>query len=351
LVDLARFLRNLLNEFAGEAFSQVSKDIGRLIMVMSKVLYRALNFVLSVVLVGILSQSQVLAMGMDWGDGGDGDDTSCTPDATLVITPGPIGSPVRITALDAQNFLIADYSRNWIYKVGLDGVPAKLFETNGSPLSVVFQPGNKSLYYVGNDRDKTIDIYRVKKGNLKLKDKLSYGPEGVQALDLAYDTSLQQLFVVDGLAREIKVLLGDGSLVRSFGGDMVLANPKGIAVDAEKDEVFVSDYGDPAVGIPASIKVFNLSGALVSTITGNFSRPQGLSLTDSKLFVADNMLAQILEFDRATNEMTTSYGCLGSSEGHMLLPLDVALDAAGLNLYVADNRNMRVTVLPLTESQ
>jgi DNA-binding beta-propeller fold protein YncE len=132
---------------------------------------------------------------------------------------------------------------------------------------------------------------------------------------------------------------------------MVLADPKGIAVDAVKGEVFVSDYGDPAVGISASIKVFDLSGALVRTITGNFSRPQGLALTDSKLFVADNMLAQILEFDRTTDEMTTSYGCLGSSEGHMLLPLDVALDAEGLNLYVADNRNMRVTVLPLTESQ
>jgi hypothetical protein len=55
-------------------------------MVMPKVLYRTLNSVLFVVLVGILSQSQVLAMGMDWGDTGGGDDTSCTPDATLVIT-------------------------------------------------------------------------------------------------------------------------------------------------------------------------------------------------------------------------------------------------------------------------
>ena len=320
-------------------------------MIKPNALYRALNFVLLVVLVWILSLSQVVAGGLDWGGGDSGGDASCTPDASLVIMPGPIGSPVRIATFDAQNFLIADYSRNWIYKVGLDGVPVRFFETEGSPLSITVRPGRRAFYYVGNDKDKTIDIYESRRSQLKLKKKVFLGRDGIQALDMVYDTRLRQLFVVDGLAREIKVLLRSGRPVRSFGGDMVLSSPKGVAVDAVSGEVFVSDYGDPAVGIPASIKVFNLSGGLDRTITGNFSRPQGLWLTDSKLFVADNMLAQILEFDRATNDMIASYGCLGSSEGHLLLPMDVALDDAGLNLYVADNRNMRVTVLPLTESQ
>ncbi|GEM_PF-2367006 len=313
-------------------------------------LYPLFRRVLLVVLLCLLSQSQVIAgMGLDFNFGGA--DSSCTPDTPLVITPGPIASPVRITVLDAQSFLIADYARNWIYRVGLDGVPVRFFETDGSPLSVTFRPSRRITYYVGNDKDKTIDIYKSKRGELILRKKLFSKHGGVQALDMVYDARLRQLFVVDGLAREIKVLRRNGRLLKSFGGNMVLADPKGIAVDAVKGEVFVSDYGDSTVGIPASIKVFNLSGDLKRTITGNFSRPQGLWLTDSKIFVADNMLAQILEFDRDTDEMTTSYGCLGSSDGHLLLPMDVALDAAGLNLYVADNRNMRVTVLPLTESQ
>ncbi len=321
-------------------------------MIKPKGLSCKLNFVLLLVLVWMLTQSQVVAGGLDWGGGGDsGGDASCTPDATLVIQPGPIGSPVRIAALDAQNFLVADYSRNWIYKIGLDGVPARFFETDGNPLSIAFQPGRENIYYIGNDKDKTIDVYRLKRGKVTLRKKLFRKRERIQALDMVYDTSLNQLFVVDGLAKEVKVLLRGGRLVRSFGGDMVLSSPKGIAVDAASGEVFVSDYGDPAIGIPASIKVFNLSGGLDRTITGDFSRPQGILLTNSKLFVADNMLAQILGFDRETNEVTASYGCLGSSEGHLLLPMDVALDDAGLNLYVADNRNMRVTVLPLAESQ
>ena len=46
--------------------------------------------------------------------------------------------------------------------------------------------------------------------------------------------------------------------------------------------------------------------------------------------------------------MTATYGCLGSSTGHLMLPMDVTFDSTQNNLYVADNRNMRITILPLT---
>jgi DNA-binding beta-propeller fold protein YncE len=264
---------------------------------------------------------------------------------------------VRIAAFDAHTYLVADYTRKKLSWFGPSETLSPFIETLGKPLSIAINASFKkngklkeAYYFIGNDDARTIDVYYEKNDQFYLTGQYPVGDDGIQALDMVFDQVQNQLFVVDGLALEVKVLQPDGQLVRSFGAG-VLSDPKGIAIDTAAGEIYVSDYGDPAVGIPASIKVFNLSDALVRTITGNFSRPQGLSLTDSKLFVADNMLAQILEFDRATNEMTTSYGCLGSSEGHMLLPLDVALDAAGLNLYVADNRNMRVTVLPLTESQ
>ena len=164
--------------------------------------------------------------------------------------------------------------------------------------------------------------------------------------------------MVDGLSREIKVLQSDGQLVRSFGIG-VLMHPKGIAIDAAAGKVYVSDYGDQVtgdtsgngLGLSASIKVFDLTGSQVALISGEglFSRPQGLALSNGKLYLADNMLAQILEFDRATGTKTASFGCKGSSEGHLLLPMDVALDDAEQNLYVADNRNARVTVIPLAQ--
>jgi DNA-binding beta-propeller fold protein YncE len=301
-----------------------------------------------VVLLCLLNPIPVFAVGLDFGGGSSGgDDSVCSPDTNLVITPGPIASPVRITAFDSETFLVADYTRDWVYKVGLDGNPVRFFATAGHPLSIAVRPGRRTVLYVGNDSTKTLDLYTLRRGKLRFKKQL-FRREGIQALDMVFDPSLSQLFIVDGLAREIKVLDRRGRLKRSFGGEMVLASPKGIAVDATSGEVFVSDYGDPAVGIPASIKVFDLSGNLNRSITGNFSRPQGVSLTQDKLFVADNVLAQILEFDRDSGVKVGSYGCQGSSEGHLLLPMDVALGPQGLQLYVADNRNMRVTTLPLS---
>jgi hypothetical protein len=308
------------------------------------------------------------AGGLSWGDFGGNDTTesSCAPDKPLVITPGPLGSPLRIARLDTQTSVVADYTRNIIYKVDLAGSASPFIKTSGKPLSIAVateaQKQNKrgkvkrnkqvkATYFVGNEDTLSIDAYRVKGDKITLLDRHFTSDDGIQALDMAVAAKLQQLFVVDGVSRSIKVLNYRGTVLRSFGGDSVLSSPKGIAVDVVSGEIFVSDYGDSRVGIPASIKVFDLSGRLRTTITGSFSRPQGLALTNDKLFVADNMLSQILEFDRSTKQTTKSYACQGSSEGHLLLPMDVAVDGEGLNLYVADNRNMRITVLPLSEGK
>ena len=316
----------------------------------------------------LVSSVSVYAGGLSWGDFGGSDTTesSCSPDKPLVITPGALGSPVRIIRVDSQTSLVADYIRKTIYKVDQDGVVSPFIKTEGKPLSIATEqevqkvnkqgkakknPQDKSLYYIGNEDSLSVDVYRIKNDNAKLVKRHFVGEHGIQALDMVFVEELGQLFVVDGISRSIKVLLRDGQLLRSFGGDNVLSSPKGIAFDVSTGEVFVSDYGDSRVGIPASIKVFDLAGGLRKTITGSFSRPQGLTLTSDKLFVADNMLAQILEFDRSTNLVTKSYSCQGSSEGHLLLPMDVVVDGDELNLYVADNRNMRITVLPLNDGQ
>lgn len=308
---------------------------------------------------------RVFSMRMNFGGfGGFGggtttEEASCTPDSPLVILPGAIGSPVRIVALDAQTHLAVDYSKKIIYKIDPEAAPTLFFKTEGKPLSVAvnysfFKNGKRAgevkqvNYFVGNDDNRSIDVYSAKKNGLKLVDQYLLGAHGVQALDMVFSRELGQLFVVDGLTREVKVLWPDGQLVGTLGGEGVLSAPKGIAVDAAAQEVFVSDYGDSRVGIPASIKVFNLSNGAVRSISGNFARPQGLALSSDKLFVTDNMLAQILEFDRTDGSMTSTYGCLGSSAGHLMLPMDVALDSTYSNLYVADNRNMRITILPLT---
>lgn len=301
------------------------------------------------------------SMGLDWGGGDEGsnDDPACLPDDPLVIVPGPIGSPLRIAAFDAQTYLIVDYSRKKILWLEQSGALTPFFQPLGKPLSIALDVQNKpngklkeAYYYVGNDDDRTIDVYHEKNMQLNMISQHPIGDNGIQALDMEFSTIQNHLYVVDGLDGDVKVVQPGGQLVRSFGAG-VLSAPKGIAVDDATGEIFVSDYGDPVVYpvIPASIKIFDMTGSHVGTISGSgqFSRPQGLALKGDKVYLADNMLGQILEFDRATGVKTASFGCKGSSDGHLLLPMDLVLGDSGESLYVADNRNMRITVLPLTQ--
>lgn len=303
----------------------------------------------------------VFSGGLDWGDGGTGDMAGCTPDDPLVILPGPLGSPVRIAVFNAQTYLVADYSRKNLSWFEVSGTLTPFFETLGKPLSIAVDArfkGNGKLkeayYFIGNDDARTIDVYYEKNDQFYLVGQYPVSDNGIQALDMVFDQSQKQLFVVDGLAREVKVLQPDGQLVRSFGAG-VLYDPKGIAIDFLAGEIYVSDYGDQFVSpiIPASIEVFDMTGSHLSgrkiSGYGLFSRPQGLTLLGDKVYLADNMLAQILEFDRATGAKTASFGCKGSSDEHLLLPMDVVIGNSSQHLYVADNRNMRVTVLPLTQ--
>ena len=306
------------------------------------------------------------AGGLDWGGGGGDDEASCPVDDPLVIIPGPLGSPVRLARFDEQTSLVADYSRKTLSWFDSAGVLTPFIETLGKPLSIAIDANFKkngkftnAYYFVGNDSARTIDTYYQDKNNpLLLLGQHRVEENGIQALDMVFVQELNLLFVVDGLSKEIKVLNTDGQLVRSFGlGNLM--NPKGVAVDASSDAVYISDYGDQVtgdtsgsnLGFSSSIKIFDLEGSPVGMISGEniFSRPQGLALANGNLYLADSMHSQIFEFDRATGVKTAAFGCKGSSADHLLLPMDVILDAAGKNLYVADNRNARVTVLTLTQ--
>jgi len=174
-------------------------------------LSRIVSFLL-VALLWLLFCSAVSAGGLDWGGGG-GDDTGgtagCTPDAPLVIIPGPLGSPVRIVPFDEQTYLIADYSRKTLSWVDPSGTLSPFIETLGKPLSVAINASfrkngtlKEAYYFVGNDDARTIDVYYEKNDQFDLVGQYPVGDNGIQALDMVFDQTQNHLFVVDGLARE-----------------------------------------------------------------------------------------------------------------------------------------------------
>lgn len=290
-------------------------------------------------------------MGLDFGGGGSDEEEGCVAETNPVIVPGDFDSPLRILPLDNGNYLVADYIGKAIYNVDQYGAVSPFFEIKGKALSVAVHTSTRRtrapLYFVGNDTTRTIDIYRQSRnGSMKKKRFLRGRQVAIQALDMAYDSKSRKLYAVDGLTATIKVISLRGRVVALIG-EGELNDPKGLYVDPVTGEVFVTDYGDSRIGIEASVKVFSKSGTLLKTINGSFSRPQGVTVTSDKIYIVDAMLAQVLEFDRSTGTLSSSFGCMGSGEGHLLLPMDVTLDSQGQNLHVVDNRNMRITVLPL----
>ena len=76
-----------------------------------------------------------------------------------------------------------------------------------------------------------------------------------------------------------------------------------------------------------------------------FSTPQGLWVTSSnQLFVADALSGQIKIFNLINKEAGVPLGSLGINEGELHYPLDVLVDEATNDVYVADNQNGRITV-------
>lgn len=257
-----------------------------------------------------------------------------------VITPGPMKSPMRITMRGVGKFLVSDYQGKRIYEVDAEQLeaPVEILALRNHPLAIEY---TGRFIFVGNDNHGTIELYRER----RVKKKKSVGrviASEVQASDFAYDSRKRWVFVADSRNNEVKIYRNNGRFVDSFGLSAPLSDPKGIAVDRRRQQVFVTDYGDPKVGIDASVNVFDYSGRLLKRFTGNFGRPQGIAIGDNNIYFVDAILGQILVYDRSTYEPNGTIGTFGAAEGSLLLPMDLVLDENAGKIYVTNNRMGRI---------
>lgn len=307
------------------------------------------------VLLGLMT-SFVFPPALSWGMGFGGSDPepvdSCpAPADPLIIQPGPLGSPLRIDWLPPQRLLVTDYPSRQVFLVDSTNVSmmAPAFKLKGNPLGIAVAVGSRAnLIFVGNDTRKKVDVYINQKNNFY--QTLSFPRRGnVQPVEMVYVPEINRLIMIDGLDGRIKFFNLLGHQVGSFDGGGNLNAPVGLAVDATRGEVVVSDYGDPAVGISASLEIFDFSGSHLKSIEGDFSRPQGMVCQGGKIFVADGLRGQILEFDRSTGNLEGTHGCFGTGPGQLLMPLDLVYSTARSSLLVTNNKNGRVTEVPVAE--
>ncbi len=155
--------------------------------------------------------------------------------------------------------------------------------------------------------------------------------------------SAGRIYVADSPAKKIVVFSAQMELLREFSVAPQLEMASYVALDEERQRIYVSD------GLGGKIGVFDLQGAYHATNgskgieEGQFHGPQGMAIDgEGRLFVADMMNARVQVFD-AESQFLYQFGVRGDQPAQMEAPKDLAFDSEG-HLYVVDQRKGIVTV-------
>ena len=276
-------------------------------------------------------------------------------------------SPMRIAEGSPGQILVSDHQQDVVF--ALDKKTLQVvwsFSLNGTPVAVA-QKGN--LVFIGNATTRNVEVYRVKttgggrNTTLEFVFNLGLTPTGAPGTiqmpsDMALDRNLQFVFVLDSAEKKVKVFDFHGNFVQSLppAGGTPLLSPTALAVDELRQEVLVSDYGDPngsfRANVPARILIYNYSGTLLKQIDGaaadpnaQFDRPQGLATDDlGRIFLAEALVGQVFVFDRESGAVVKKLGSFGEGPGQLELPLDLVLDKKSGDLFVTNNMLKRIEV-------
>ena len=143
-----------------------------------------------------------------------------------------------------------------------------------------------------------------------------------------------QILVADAELGRVFRLDREGKPIGSFGQGM-LTRPTGLARDAQRGRIYVSDTH------AHDVKVFNDDGLLLETIghrgegAGELNFPTHLAFAADKLYVTDGMNARVQIYD-TRGEVTGTLGQRGLFIGNFTRPKGVTVDASG-NIYVVES--------------
>jgi DNA-binding beta-propeller fold protein YncE len=270
-------------------------------------------------------------------------------------------SPIRLTINDEELIAVTEFAQQKVLLVDTHTHSVKgTIEVDGKPLGVAWGDG---VLYVGNDTLARIEIYGANRsgkwsflGLLGDEDQSVPGPS-----DIEFDPSSDRVFVLSAGQKAVLVFTTEGQLLNTIWAlpdtAGALRSPTALAVDGMSGELYVSDYGDSDLGEPPSVKIYDFDGGYLGALSGEsgqsgfeFSRPQGLAMTDSGLILlADSLLGQVLVFDRASLLGVTTLGSYGTQPGQLRLPLDVVVDEEGEHVHVTNNRLGRIESFELEE--
>lgn len=181
----------------------------------------------------------------------------------------------------------------------------------------------------------------------RLKQLATGAPKEVRGLTKPYDVAAYQdrVYVTDTVMKAVVVFDIPGERYREFGNEEpgMLIKPVGIAISA-LGEIFVADIG------AKQILVYDLEGRYLRSIgaQSGLERPADVALDPAglRLYVVDaggvDSQAHVVQvFDAKTGALLQTIGKRGQNNGEFNFPLQAAVAPSG-KLYVVDSGNFRV---------
>lgn len=251
------------------------------------------------------------------------------PDTPRYRYVGQLWGDENLVAEDGNKQNLGTRIFNWI--VGLfDGSEEKI--TLKRPQTGVADAQGR--VYVTDVSNHAIFVFDQQAGKLLVWEHAQEFRKFVTPIGIAIGAG-GQILVVDADLGLVARLDRDGNPVGTFG-EGILKRPTGLARDAARGRVFVSDTH------AHNIKVFDDEGHLLDTLGvrgegdgEELNYPTHLAFARDKLYIADSMNARIQVFD-AEGKYVQTLGKRGLYVGDLTRPKGITVDSAG-NVYAVES--------------
>jgi len=264
--------------------------------------------------------------------------------------------PIAVAVYNSRNIYVSNNRNHTVEIVGPNGKPKGVIGSAGDLPGELMFP-----YGIGILPDASILIAET--GNYRIQE---YSPEGKFVrtfLGPGNKAGIQKpgpvcvddrgyIYVGDLSGNQVVMFDRDARVLGRFRN---ISYPHGIAVDVERNKLYVSDSGASVV------KVYELEGEpggelgkeaaiepqqVIDSITpGNrFSMVRGIAVDgNGRLYVVDTISGTVRVFDKNGGYLF-SFGRQGSGDGEFIYPTGVYVDDSGRRIYIADWGNNRVQV-------
>jgi len=233
----------------------------------------------------------------------------------------------------ADDFKTKKKSSGWKALVfGQDSTAPEMPDALVKPYGVAASPGG--LVYVSDTVSRRVFVFDAEhKVVTFLGDK--------QPAKLAKPTGIAvapsgTLFVADATHNRVFGYSPAGDLVVAIGRDGELESPAGMAIDADRQLLYVADSKKHQVFCYSTV-----DGAAVRTIgrrgsePGEFNFPTNVSVDkEGRLYVTDTLNFRVQSFDPGGTPLHV-FGTLGDTPGSLNRPKGIGVDDEG-HIYVAD---------------